>query len=36
MWEMWVQFLVRENPLEKEMATYSDVFCLGNPMDRGA
>ena len=32
---MWVQFLGREDPLEKEMATLQDS-CLGNSMDRGA
>ena len=26
---------IREDPLEKEMAT-TPVFLLGNPMDRGA
>ena len=30
-----VQSLVREDPLEKEMATYQ-YSCLENPMDRGA
>ena len=30
MQEMWVQSLGWEEPLENE------VFCLGNPMDRGA
>ena len=33
--EMWVQFLGREDPLEKEMATHSSYSCLGNPLDRG-
>ena len=33
MQEMQVQSLGWEDPLEKEMATYSR---LGNPMDRGA
>ena len=33
--EMPVQPLGWEDPLEKEMATYSSI-CLGNPMDRGA
>ena len=32
---MWVQFLGREDPLE-EMATHSSIYCLENPMDRGA
>ena len=31
--ETWVQFLGREDPLEKEMATHSSIQ---NPMDRGA
>ena len=26
--ETWVQSLGREDPLEKEMATYSNIFCL--------
>ena len=30
-----VQSLDREDPLEKEIATYL-IFCLKNPMDRGA
>ena len=34
MQETQVQFLGREDPLEKEMATHSSS-CLGNPMDRG-
>jgi len=34
MHETWVQSLGREDPLEKEMATY--FSCLENPMDRGA
>ena len=25
-----------EGPLEEEMATHSSIFCLENPMDRGA
>ena len=25
-----------EDPLEKEMATHSNILCLGNPMDRGS
>ena len=25
-----------EDPLEKEMATHSSIFCLDNRMDRGA
>ena len=34
--ETRVQLLCREDPLEKEMVTYSSISCLGNPMDRGA
>ena len=40
---MWVQSLGREDPLEKEMATYSSIlvscilqYPLENPMYRGA
>jgi len=32
---MQIQSLSQEDPLEKEMATRSPVFCLENPMDRG-
>ena len=32
----WVQSLGWEDPLEKEMATHSSIFCLDNPMDIGA
>ena len=32
----WVQSLGQEDPLEKEVATYSSIFCLDNPMDRRA
>ena len=34
--ETWVQSLGWEDPLEKEMATYSSIFALENSMDRGA
>ena len=34
--EMWVQPLGQEDPLEKEMATHSDVLAWGNPTDRRA
>ena len=34
--ETRVQFLGREDPLEKGMATYLQYFCLENPTDRGA
>ena len=27
MWEMWVRFLGWEDPLEKEMATYSSILA---------
>ena len=27
MQEMWVRFLVQEDPLEKEMATYSSILA---------
>ena len=30
MQETWVRFLGREDPLEKEMAPHSGIFCLGN------
>ena len=36
MQETWVQSLHREVPLEKEMATHSDILAWENPMDRGA
>ena len=35
MQETWVRLLVKEDPLEKEMATHSSIICLENPMDRG-
>ena len=31
----WVQPLGWEDLLEKGMATHSNIFPLGNPMDRG-
>ena len=34
--ETWVQSLGWEDPLEKEMATYSRILALGNPMGRRA
>ena len=34
MQEIWVQFLVQEDPLEKGMATHQ-YSCLENAMDRG-
>ena len=36
MQETQVQSLGQKDPLEKEMATYSRIPCLGNPMDRGS
>ena len=27
MWETWVRFLGREDPLEKEMATHSSILA---------
>ena len=32
--EMWVQFLGREDPLEKEMATHSNILARGIPGQR--
>ena len=31
MWEIWVQSLGWEVPLEERMATYSGIPCLQNP-----
>ena len=31
LWETWVQFLGQENPLEKEMATYSSILAWEIP-----
>ena len=36
MQEPWVQYLGREDPLEKEMAPHSSILSLENSMDRGA
>ena len=36
MQETWVQSLVWEDPLEKEMATHSSILAWRNPMDRRA
>ena len=33
--ETWVQSLVREDPLEKEMSTHCSILPV-NPMDKGA
>ena len=34
--KMQLQSLGWEDPLEKEMATYSSILAWKNPMDRGA
>ena len=34
--ETWVWFLGQEDPLEKEIATYSSILAWSIPMDRGA
>ena len=34
--EMWVQSLVQEDPLEKEMAIHSNTLDWKNPTDREA
>ena len=31
MWEIWVQSLGQEDPLEKEMATHSSIFAWTIP-----
>ena len=36
MWETWVQFLGREDPLEEGMATHSSILVWEIPMDIGA
>ena len=36
MWEMKVQSLGREDPLEKDMGYSLQYSCLEDPMDRGA
>ena len=36
MQEMWVQSLVWEDPLKKEMATHPSILVWVIPMDRGA
>ena len=36
MWETGVRSLGREDPLGKEMTTYSQYSCLENPVNRGA
>ena len=34
--DMWVPSLGREDPLQKEMATHSNILAWGNPVDRRA
>ena len=36
MWEIWVQSLYLEDPLEKEMATHSSILAWRIPMNREA
>ena len=36
MQETWVRSLGQEDPLEKEMATYSSILAWRIPMDKGA
>ena len=36
MWETWIQSLGWEDPLEKGMATHSNILAWRIPMDRGA
>ena len=36
MWEIWVQSLVWEDPLEEGMATHSSILAWRISMDRGA
>ena len=36
MWETWVRFLGREDPLEEGMATHSSILAWRISMDRGA
>ena len=36
MHETQVQSMGQEDPLGKEMSNHSSVFCLGNPVERGA
>ena len=36
MWEIWVQSLVWEDPLEEGTATHSSILAWRIPMDRGA
>ena len=32
MWETWIQFLDQEDPLEKEMATHSNILAWEVPL----
>ena len=34
MWETWAQFLGRDDPLEKGMATHYSILAWRIPMDR--
>ena len=34
-WDTWVQSLGQEDPLEKEMATYSSILAWRIPIDTG-
>ena len=36
MWEIWVQSLGWEDPLEEDIATHSSILAWRIPMDRGA
>ena len=36
MWEIWVRSLGWEDPLEKGLATHSNILAWKIPMDRGA
>ena len=36
MWETWIQFLDREDPLEKEMATHSNILAWEVPLTEEA
>ena len=35
-WEIWVQFLGWEDPLEEGMASHSNILAWRIPLDRGA
>ena len=36
MWEIWIQSLGWEDPLEEGMATHSNIVSWRNPIDSGA